>query len=77
MNLFRSEEHIRNWTRFDPATEEGIIPLPDLAKLFSGNFMRKRLDPDYVSRNQEYLGEFLAEIATLAKTRPFWRLGPQ
>ncbi len=77
MNLFRSEEHIRNWTRFDPATGEGIMPLPDLVKLFSGNFMRKRLDPDYVSRNQEYLGEFLAEIAALAKTRPFWKLGPQ
>ena len=22
MNLFRSEEHIRNWAGFDPATEE-------------------------------------------------------
>ena len=73
MNLFRSEEHIRNWARFDPATEEGILPLPDLAKVFSGNLFRKRLEPDYVSRSQEYLEEFLAEIAELAKTRPFWR----
>jgi len=47
--------------------------LAEVAKLFSGNFLRKRLDPDYVSRNKEYLGEFLAEIAELAKTRPFWR----
>ena len=74
MNLFRSEEHIRNWSGFAPATEEGILPLPDLAKVFSGNFFRKRLDPDYVSRNQEYLGEFLAVIAGLAKIRPFWKL---
>ncbi len=73
MNLFQSEEHIRNWARFDPATEEGLLPLPDLAKAFSGNFFRKRLEPDYVSRSQEYLGKFLAEIAELAKTRPFWR----
>jgi hypothetical protein len=73
MNLFLSEEHIRNWTRFDPATEEGILPLQEVATLFSGNFLRKRLDPDYVSRNKEYLGEFLGEIAVLAKTRPFWR----
>ena len=77
MNLFRSEEHIRNWARFDPATEEGILPLPDVAKVFSGNFFRKRLDLDYVSRSKEYLGEFLADIAGLAKTRPFWRLEPQ
>jgi hypothetical protein len=77
MNLFRSEEHIRNWARFAPTTEEGILPLADVAKAFSGNFFRKRLDPDYVSRSKEYLGEFLAEIAELAKTRPFWRFEPQ
>ena len=73
MNLFRSEEHIRNWAGFEPATEEGIIPLQDMAALFSGNFMRRRLDRDYVSRNKEYLGEFLGEIAELAQKRPFWR----
>ncbi len=77
MNLFRSEEHIRNWARFDPATGEGILPLANLTKVFSGNLFRKRLDPDYVSRSKDYLGEFLAEIAELAKTRPFWRLSPQ
>ena len=77
MNLFRSEEHIRNYTRFDPATAEGILPLSDVAKVFSGNFLRKRLDPDYVSRNKEYLGEFLADVAELAKTRPFLRFEPQ
>ena len=74
MNLFRSEEHIRNWAGFDPAAVEGIISLPDVAALFSGNFMRKRLEPDYVSRSREYLGEFFAKIAELAKTRPFWKL---
>ncbi len=77
MNLFRSEEHIRNWSGFDAATAEGILPVPDLAKLFSGNFFTRRLDPDYVTRNQEYLGEFLADVAELAKTRPFWKFGPQ
>ncbi|MEJ2092576.1 MAG: hypothetical protein P8X65_10340 [Syntrophobacterales bacterium] len=76
MNLFRSEEHIRNWAQFDPATEEGILPLADLVKIFSGNFFRQRLDPDYASQSKQYLGEFLAEIAAVAKTRPFWRLRP-
>jgi hypothetical protein len=75
MNLFRSEEHIRNWARFDPATEEGILPLPDLVKLFSGNFFRKRLDPDYASHSKQYLDEFLADTSEIAKTRPFWKLG--
>jgi len=50
MNLFRSEEHIKSWAQYDPATEEGILPLPDLVKLLSGNLFQRRLDPDYVSQ---------------------------
>jgi hypothetical protein len=73
MNLFRSEEHIRNWARFDPATEEGIIALPDLVKLFSGNYFRRRLDPDWVSRSREYGREMVALFVEIGKTGPFWR----
>jgi hypothetical protein len=73
MNLFRAEEHIRNWARFDRSTEEGIIPLPALVKLFSGNFFRKRLDPDWVSRSQEYRREMVATLKEIGKTGPFWR----
>jgi hypothetical protein len=71
MNLFRSEEHIRNWTRFDPATEEGIIPLPDLVNLFSVKHFTRRLDPNYFSRGL-YADDFLAALTELGKTRPFW-----
>jgi hypothetical protein len=76
MNLFRSEEHIRNWGRYDPATEEGILSLEDLVKFFSGNFFRKRLDSDYVSRSQAYFDEWLSAVSEFAKIRPFWRRGP-
>jgi hypothetical protein len=72
MNLFRSEEHIRNWARFDPATAEGILPLEDLVRLFSGNLFRRRLDPDYVGRSQQYLQEWVTELAKIAQARPFW-----
>jgi hypothetical protein len=74
MNLFRSEEHIRNWSRFDPAAEQGIVPLADLVRLFSGNLFTKRLEPDYVSRRAEYVGEFFSAVAEIAQTRPFWRM---
>ena len=50
MNLFRSEEHIRNWSRFDPAAEQGIVPLANMVKLFSLDMFKKRLEPDYVAR---------------------------
>jgi hypothetical protein len=73
MNLFRSEEHIRNWARFDPATEEGIIQLDDLVKLFSGNYFRRRMDSDWVSRSREYAREMVATFKEIGKTGPFWR----
>jgi len=73
MNLFRSEEHIRNWARFDPATEEGIIPLDDLVKLFSGNYFCRRMDSDWVSRSRDYAREMVATFKEIGKTGPFWR----
>ena len=72
MNLFRSEEHIRNWARFDPASEEGIISMADLVKLFSGSYFRKRMDPDWVSRSREYAREMVATLKEIGKTGPFW-----
>ncbi len=73
MNLFRSEEHIRNWPRFDPATVEGILSLSDMVKLFSGIYFRRRLDPDWVSHSREYVKEMVTTLAELGKTGPFWK----
>ena len=72
MNLFRSEEHIRNCVQFDPESEEGIISLDDLIKLFSCELFRRRLEPDYFSRKAEYRGKFLMILAEMGKKRPFW-----
>ena len=70
MNLFRSEEHVRNWSGFKAGTEEGINRVSDIAALFSGNFFTRRADPDYVSRMQEYLMEL---IGVLKGMGPFWQ----
>ena len=72
MNLFRSEEHIRNWARYDPAAEQGILPLQNVVTVFSGKFMQKRLDVDYASHALEYFGETHSVISKIAKMRPFW-----
>jgi hypothetical protein len=72
MNLFRSEEHIRNWAQFDPATEEGIVPLEDLVKLFSGNYFCRRMDGDWVSRSREYARDMVATLKELGMTGSFW-----
>jgi len=70
MNLFRSEEHVRKWSDFKPGTEEGIIPLLDMAKVFSGNFFIRRLDTDYVSHMQEYMKEV---VGAFKDKGSFWQ----
>lgn len=74
MNLFRSEEHVRTWPRFDPAAEQGIVPLDELVSLFSMNFCRRRMDEDYVSRSGEYIKEFFEAIGRIGEKMPFWSL---
>jgi hypothetical protein len=71
MNLFRSEEHVRNWSGFKADTEEGIIQLLDMVKLFSGNLFTKRLEPNYASHMQEYMMEV---IGALQEGGAFWQL---
>ena len=71
MNLFRSEEHVRNWSGFKADTEEGIVQLSDMVSLFSGNFFTKRLEPDYASHMQEYLMEV---IGALKDSGAFWQI---
>ena len=66
MNLFRSEEHIRNWGRYDPAAKQGTLPLENIVKVFSGKFFQKRLDPNYASNAQEYFGEVLPALSGIA-----------
>jgi hypothetical protein len=73
MNLFRSEDHIFNWAQYKEGTEEGIIPIEDLLKLFSGTYFRRRLDPDWVSRSREYLKEWVPALIEIGKTGQFWR----
>ena len=71
MNLFRSEEHVRNWSGYRADTEEGIIQLLDMVRLFSGNFFTRRLDPDYVSHMREYGIEM---VKAFYKMGPFWQI---
>ena len=58
MNLFRSEEHVANWSMFDPISADAIMPVADWAELFAGPTFRRRLDADYLSRQGEFFAEF-------------------
>jgi hypothetical protein len=71
MNLFRSEEHIRNWRGFKAGSEQGIIDLSDMVAIFSGHLFTRRLDADYVSHMKEYMLEL---IGALEDKGAFWQL---
>jgi hypothetical protein len=49
MNLFRSEEHVRNWAAFNPDYEKTLQPLSFWADLFSNLIFRARDRSDYMS----------------------------
>ena len=74
MNLFRSEEHVRNWSGFKAGTEEGMNKVSDIAGLFSGNFFTRRLDSDYVSHMQDYLMELIGGMKDMGS---FWQMPEQ
>ena len=73
MVFFRSEEHLKNWTRYDAATEGGISQLDGLLTMFSSNLFKRRLDPDYFSNMKTYIGELRNEIGTNAKIGIFMK----
>ena len=75
MNLFRSEEHVKNWSGYDPVSAEMIMPLADYALAFSGPLTRNRLEPDYLSRVPEYLPELLLTLQKLSGKGSFWQSG--
>jgi hypothetical protein len=65
MLFFRSEEHLKSWAQYDPATENGISQLEGLLSMFSGNLFKRRMDPDYFSSMGNYLGELVGGIGNI------------
>jgi len=61
MLFFRSEDHLKKWAQYDPATEGGISQLEGLLTMFSSNIFKRRMEPDYFSNMKTYLGELIAE----------------
>jgi hypothetical protein len=73
MNLFRSEEHVKNWTLWDPVSADAIMPVADWAQAFSGGLTRNRLEPDYLANIPEYKTELFLTLQKLGRTGPFWQ----
>ena len=72
MNLFRSEEHVKEWSEYDPISEESIMPVADWAYAVGSKLFSRRLDPDYLERVDDYWGDFFGRLAELGRTGSFW-----
>lgn len=72
MNLFRSEEHVKNWFEYDSVSAESIMPVSKWATVFSGPLFRNRLKPDYLPKVHEYASEIFLALKKLGKAGPFW-----
>ena len=49
MNLFRSEEHARNWEGFEEPMVSSLKPVAEWADIFANPFFRERGRSDYIS----------------------------
>jgi hypothetical protein len=73
MNLFRSEEHARRGSQFNPQSEEGFIALPELAGFFATESRHHMLEADYLSTwFPKRAAERRAFLEQIGKATPFW-----
>lgn len=68
MNLFRSEEHARSWSGFNPAMASSLMPVRDWAAIFATPFFTQRGRPDYLSWTRTEAG--VAAFAELRSRLP-------
>ena len=66
---------MKNWSLYEPASEESIMSLADWLQLANLPLFRNRLDIDYLSRVSEYRVGFVDTIHAMGKTGPFWQVG--
>jgi len=55
-----------------PATSPGM-PVSDWAKIFSGPLFRRRLEPDYLAKSDQYFVGYQSSLREFGKQSPFWQ----
>jgi len=73
MGLFRSEDHVKNWADYDPASSSATMPLSDWAKVFAITSCRTRLESDTLTRQKIFSDELLGVLADLGRSGPWWQ----
>ena len=73
MNLFRSEEHVRNWSGYKEGTDEAILSLADLMSIFETPRHSGKFTGHYVSSAPEYAPIFFEKLKEVTGNSSFWR----
>ena len=76
MNLFRSEEHAKNWSGWRPEAAGGLLPLNDILAIFSAPYFEQRLNGRYISAFPELRKTLLETIERVTDGHPFWSVSP-
>jgi len=76
MNLFRSKEHVKNWSQFKEGTEGGVLSLSDAMRIMSTPRHQNRLSANYVSMLPETVPAFVVRLLEVSDNSPFWDLRP-
>ena len=53
MNIFRSEDDVKAWDLYDPASETAIRPVSNYFTLFNSGLFAQRLSPDYLESSPD------------------------
>jgi hypothetical protein len=72
MNLFRSKEHAKGWSQYEPGTEDGILSLSDAMKVMSTPRHRDRLSRTYVSDLPDTTQAFVENLQEVTANSPYW-----
>ena len=75
MNLFRSEEHAKNRSKYEPESADGILPLAQWAEIFSTPLFRNRMQADYLSQRGDNLAGLTQAFAKAGGDSEFWKPG--
>jgi class 3 adenylate cyclase len=70
MNLFRSEEHVRNWSLYSRSGDDYIMSVLEWATVFTASLFRNRLDQDYLAHADEYLMDYRHALKAMGKSIP-------
>ena len=72
MNLFRSEEHVKNWSGFKEGTDEAMLSVVDLMAIFQTPRHRAKYIGNYVSCAPEYAPAFFDKLKEVTGGASFW-----